>query len=204
MTWEIPDVDLDVKNQKRVLGLFDNAVPATELHKDKMIQSPHKSGVYFQRVPVDKSVGLCAFPYDVAEELGYYKVDLLSNHVYDLVKSEKHLVHLINAPVDWSWFTDPDFYMDSDPKYRLTHLSKHLRLCQQYPPESLGDIAILIALIRPRKRYMIGQDWEIIVDNIWEDHDFEEGYFFKKSHAFGYAQLVIVHAQIIAKEIGAI
>lgn len=196
---EIPDVDLDVNDRPRAATLFPDAVVASQVQKHKLV--PHNSGLYFQKVPVDPSSGLSSFPYEQAEQVGYFKVDLLPNHVYDLVESNEELEELLAAPVTWKWFTDKRFYNNVNTKYRLTHLSKYHRLACQYPPKSVEDVAVLIALIRPRKKYLKGKPWEEIKELVWQEIDGEDGYFFKKSHAVAFALLVILHAQIIARKL---
>lgn len=198
---EIPDVDLDVSDRDRALTVLRNFVRASQETQGKMV--PHNTGVYFQRIPVDPVTDCAAFPYKIAEHLSYFKVDIIPNHVYDLVESNDELDELLSAEVDWSWFTDKRFFEADDPKYQLTHLAKYHHLCEMYPPQSVEDIACLIAVIRPRKRYLIGQPWEDIVEVVWQKLDTEDDkhYFFKKSHAVAFALLVVVHAQLIARHL---
>jgi len=205
-TYEIPDLDIDVKDRGKVVSYFPNAIIGSQLDKKRKIITPHNNGVYFQNIPVDPVSGLSAFPYDMAEELfGFYKIDLLPNHVYDLVEDEEDLVELLNRPVDWSWFLDERFYTNEDTKLILTHLGNYNWLCNKYPPTSIEDIAVLIALVRPRKKYLYQnkKSWTFIKSVIWEKLDTEntKQYFFKKSHAIAFAHLVVLHAQIIAWEL---
>jgi len=196
---EIPDVDLDVNDRARAAALFPNAIVASQVQKHKLV--PHNSGLYFQKIPTDPTSGISSFPYKEAEEEGYFKVDLLPNHVYDLVASNEELEELLAAKVDWRWFTDKRFYNNINHKYRLTHLSKYHSLACQYPPKSVEDIAALIALIRPSKKHLKGKPWSEIKERIWEKPEDDGGYFFKKSHAVAFALLVILHAQIIARKL---
>jgi len=196
---EIPDVDLDVNDRARAASLFPNAIVASQVQKHKLV--PHNSGLYFQKIPTDPTSGISSFPYKEAEEEGYFKVDLLPNHVYDLVASNDELEELLAARVDWRWFTDKRFYDNINTKYRLTHLSKYHSLACQYPPKSVEDIAALIALIRPSKKHLKGKPWAEIKEHIWEKPTEDGGYFFKKSHAVAFALLVILHAQIIARKL---
>ena len=198
---EIPDVDLDVKDREKAASLFPNAVVASQMQQDRLV--PHNSGIYFQNIPVDPTNGISTFPYKMAEDFGYFKVDLLPNHVYDMIDTNEELDSLLKADVDWDWFLDERFYNDRDTKYRLTHIAKYHDLVCKYPPTSVGDIAALIALIRPRKKYLIGKPWVYILDRIWEklDNEDQNQYFFKKSHAVAFALLVTVHAQLIARRL---
>jgi len=197
---EIPDVDLDVKDRERAVSLFNKAIPASQLQEGKL--TTHNTGIYFQNIPVDPITGISAFPFDLAEkEFGYFKVDVIPNHVYDLIQTEEELQELLDAQVDWDWFLDERFYKNQNTKLILTHLGNYHDLVCQYPPQSVEDIAILIALIRPRKKYLKGEAWGEIKNKIWKPLHKEKGYFFKKSHAIAFALLVVVHAQLIARRL---
>lgn len=202
---ELPDVDLDVSDRDKAVSSLTGFVQASQEHEGRLV--PHNTGIYFQRIPVDPVSNLAAFEYKIAEELGYFKVDLIPNHVYDLIESNEEINELLASPVDWSWFLDEKFFYNEDNQYRLTHLSKHLGVCMQYPPESVEDVALILAVIRPRKKYLIGKPKSEIERVIWKKMDSENPdndpsrYFFKKSHAVAFALLVILHAQIINRYI---
>lgn len=200
MTIEIPDVDLDVKDRDRAASLFKEAVPASQVQEKKLVL--HKTGVYFQRVPQDPTNGLAVFPYDISEDFGYFKVDLIPNHVYDMVSSEEELTQLLNKPVDWGWFQDERFFNATNSKMRLTHLSRYYSLCCRFPPKSVEDIAALIAVIRPAKKHLLKECKSLseIKQRVWVREE-EDGYFFKKSHSIAFAMLVVLHAQIIASKL---
>jgi hypothetical protein len=200
---EIPDVDLDVSDRDKALTALRKYTQASQVNNDQVLV-PHNTGIYFQQVPVDPITKLSAFPYKEAEEIGYFKVDLIPNHVYDLVESNEELDKLLDAPVDWEWFQDKQFFEAEDRRYQLTHLANYHHLCEAYPPQSVEDISCLLALIRPRKKYLVGRPWEEIQNKVWEKLDTEDDthYFFKKSHAVAFAVLVILHAQLIAKKLG--
>lgn len=200
---DIPDVDLDVAYYDKALAALSGYVVASENTNGKLTK--HKNGIYFQQVPVDPETGFSAFPYQEAEELNYYKIDILHVRVYEMVKSEELLQQLLEEPVNWEWFLDERFFENDDGRYRLTHLANHHYLCEMYPPKSVEDVAILLAVIRPRKSYLIGQSWERIKELIWkklpEENPNNEAkkYHFKKSHGIAYALLVTLHARLIAK-----
>jgi len=199
----IPDVDLDVADRSAIISLFPDALGASQLTTDRDKLVPHNTGVYFQNLPVDPLNGLTTFPYDIAEELGYYKIDFIPFHIYESIDNENELSEMIDfaqsTEFPWEWFSEEQFFNNEDHKKRLTHIGGYYDLCQRYPPKTVMDVAILIALIRPRKKYLIDADWEDICEMIWEKIPDEEGYFFKKSHAVGYALAVLVHMQILLK-----
>jgi len=201
----IPDVDLDIADRDAVLKMFPYALRASQLSADGDTLIPHNTGVYFQSLPQDPLTELPTFHYKQAEELGYYKVDFIPFNVYQSIRDEAHLLDLVefaesdNFP--WDWFQEERFF-DGSLGDRITHLGNHFSLCQQYPPGTVAEVAALIALIRPRKKYLIGEHWNSIVDKIWkklpeEDSDTRGAYFFKKSHAIGYALVVLVHMQLL-------
>ncbi len=196
---EIPDIDLDTKDRPYAASLFPEAVRATQISENRLV--PHNSGLYFQKIKVDPTTGNATLPYDWAEECGYFKVDLLPNHVYDLVKDQRELDELLDAEVNWDWFLDKRFYNNVNSRYRLTHLSNYHSLMRQYPPKSVEDIAIMIALIRPAKKHLKGKPWDHIKRSIWVKSE-NEKYAFKKSHAVAFALLVVLHAQLIARKLG--
>jgi len=203
---EIPDVDIDVPDRNAVLDLFPEALCASQLSTDKGKLVQHNTGVYFQKPPVDPLNGLVTYPYDMAEELGYYKIDFIPFHIYENINSEEELQDMIDTAESddfpWDIFSEKMFFENSDAKLKLTHLGSYFDLCQTYPPKSVMDIAILIALIRPRKKYLIGETWDTISEKIWlklPEEDKKDNYFFKKSHAVGYALAVLVHIQVLDK-----
>lgn len=202
---EIPDVDLDVKDREKALALFPESIRASQITR-KHDLAIHKTGVYFQKIPVDPITTLAAFPYDVAEALGFFKVDLIPYHIYDMVEDLDDLDDLVemaeSGAFPWGWFLEDRFYDNADPNLTVTQLARHQHLCEMYPPESVEDLAILNALIRPRKKYLVGQDWEVIREKVWqklpeEDSDEPKNYFFKKSHAVAFALAILVHMQLI-------
>ncbi len=199
---EIPDVDLDVSDRDKALTSLRRYIQASQINNDDVLV-PHNTGIYFQNVPIDPVTNLSAFPYKEAEFIGYFKVDLIPNHVYDLVESNEELDELLEAEVNWDWFQDKQFFEADDRRYQLTHLANYHHLCETYPPQSVEDVACLIALIRPRKRYLVGEPWEVIKDKIWKKLDTEDDsdYFFKKSHAVAFGILVVLHAQLIARKL---
>ena len=200
---EIPDVDLDVSDRDKAVSSLRKFTQASQINNESVME-PHTTGIYYQQVPMDPITGLAAFPYKEAEFLGYFKVDLIPNHVYDLVKSNEDLDALLEAPIDWEWFQDKRFFEAEDRRFQLTHLAKYHHLCEMYPPQSVEDIACMIAVIRPRKKYLVGRPWDELKAKVWEklDTEDEKHYFFKKSHAVAFGVLVILHAQLIARHLG--
>ena len=194
---EIPDIDLDVKERDKTASLFPKAVIASQLTTDKKHLTKHNSGIYFQQIPVIPNTRLAAFPYKQAEkDFGFFKVDLLANHVYDLIESQEELDRLLAEPVDWSWFQDHRFFEKG-----LFHLGgKWEFLCQKYPPQSIQDVAALLNLKTPAKAYLYeeSRSWDDVRALIWKKEESGK-YSFKKSHAVGYAIVTTLHAKLMAR-----
>lgn len=186
----MPDVDIDVQDRAKALE-GHRFVRASLLEKGEL--RPHNTGVYFQDVPVDPITGLCAVPSgrkadDLAEELGFFKLDLISSNIYDHVRDPEHMRELLAKPVDWEKFRERKTIET------LQQLGKHYELVREYPPTSIDDLACLIALIRPGKAHLKGEPWGVILDDIWI-HDEDDSYFYKKSHAVAFATAMVVQFQ---------
>lgn len=199
---ELPDVDIDLGDRDRAAGLFPKAVVASQVNQKKM--TPHKNGIYFQRIPVDKATGLAAYPYKEAEDRGYFKVDLLHNRVYDTITTEEELDAILAEPIDWDWFLDDRFFDQENPDHRIFHLGLRWGfLCRKYPPRSIQDLAALMNLKTPAKAYLYKENatWSEIEARIWQKESNGE-YGFKKSHSVAYAIVATLDAKRIAKDLG--
>jgi DNA polymerase III alpha subunit len=187
----MPDIDIDFVDRTKVLSLF-NHIRASRLENDKLV--PHNTGVYLHPVPVDAKTNLCAIPYDQAEENGYFKVDFLNVGIYKNVRSEEHLVQLMETEPLWDLLLD-DQFVDL-----LFHLNGHGDVLKKTCPTSAEQLAAVLAMIRPAKRYLIGKNWQTIMQEVWTKPGTGE-YYFKKSHATAYALAVIVQMNLICESI---
>jgi len=151
----------------------------------------HNTGVYVNPVPQNPLTGLSNIDYDTAEELGYMKLDLLNVHVYNSVRSNEHLDELCEREPQWELLKERDFVA------KLIHLSNHFDVLQQHLPTTMDQLAMVLAIIRPSKRYLIVKRWREIADEIWIKPS--EGYYFKRAHAVSYAQLVMVHMNLLTE-----
>ena len=112
----VGDVDIDFANRNQALALLDY-VPATIIRNNNIVK--HNTGVYFHAVPMDPLTGLASLNYEEAEQQGWYKVDLLNVGVYELIKSEQHLLDLMSQEFDYNLLTYPEFTS------QLIHLGNH-------------------------------------------------------------------------------
>ena len=80
---------------------------------------------------------------------------------------------------------------------KLIHLGNHFDTIRRMPEliNSIPRLAMLLAVIRPGKKHLIGLPWSEVAKTVWDkDH---EGYQFKRSHSVGYAHLVVVHMNLL-------
>lgn len=182
------DVDIDFGNRDEILKHISYTSAA--MRKVTPIRK-HATGIYVTDVPYDSVNDMAAIDYAEAESRGYFKLDLLNVHVYNQVRDEKHLVELMSEP-DWSKLNESEFVE------KLIHLGNHFQSIQKMPEpiNSIPRLAMFLALIRPTKKHMIGDKWSDIAKTIWDKDD--TGYSFKKSHAIAYAQLVVVHMNLLS------
>lgn len=187
----MPDIDIDFRDRDQALSLF-NHIGASRVDNNKLVK--HNTGVYFHQVPVNAPTGLCAIPYDLAEDEGYFKIDFLNVGIYKGVRNEEHLVQLMNTEPLWDLLEQDDF------NSLLFHVNGHGGILRQMKPTSIEQLAAILAMIRPAKRYLIGKDWTTVMGEVWKKPENDE-YYFKKSHAIAYAMAVIVQMNLICESI---
>jgi len=186
----MPDIDIDFVNRENALELF-KYTRASRYEDNKLVK--HNTGVYLHEVPIHAPSNLCAVPYQEAEQYGYFKLDFLNVSMYNGVRSEDHLVELMNKEPLWDLLGQEDFVN------LLFHINGHTSICQQMKPRSIEQLAAILAVIRPAKRHLIGKTWEEVLEEVWVKPD--EGYYFKKSHATAYAVAIVVQMNLICEQI---
>jgi hypothetical protein len=67
-------------------------------------------------------------------------------------------------------------------------------------PNSIRQLAAVLAMIRPSKNYLIGKDWDTIFAEAWVPPE-DGSYYFKASHSISYAMTVVVHMNLICEEV---
>ncbi len=183
------DVDIDFADREQVLILL-NVTPASIIRDGKLVK--HNTGVYATDIPVDPFVGSASLDYNVAEDRGYMKLDLLNVHVYKQVRDESHLLELMQEP-DWTKLYDPAICA------QLIHINNHYDtlLKMPEPVDSIPRLAMFLAVIRPAKRHLIGKTWKEIAKTVWDKVDGE--YAFKAAHAIAYSTLVVVNLNLLCE-----
>jgi DNA polymerase III alpha subunit len=82
----------------------------------------------------------------------------------------------------------------------LFQISGHHSILAQAKPKTILELAAVLAMIRPAKRHLIGQDWDTIMKEVWIKPTGDE-YYFKKAHAVAYAHVIVVQMNLICEGI---
>ena len=183
------DVDIDMANRDDFLKLLKHT-PAS-IEKDGKF-TKHNTGVYFQNIPKFPLQGYSTIEHKQAEQDGWFKVDFLNNHVYEGIIDETHLDKLVATEPMWELFEHKEVVE------KLFHISNHYDIVNQHLPTSLEQLAMILAIIRPGKRHLVGKTWEEIEADVWVKPN-DNSYFFKKSHSYGYALAIIVQLNNICE-----
>jgi hypothetical protein len=182
------DIDIDLADRDQLLKLI-KATPARQLHQGQVRR--HNSGVYVTDIPVDPVESCAAIDYQTAEQLGYFKIDLLNMTVYQLIQSPEHYKQVLHQDPPWSrLWTDPEWAK------QLVHIGNYTELLRSMRPDSIPRMAAFISIIRPGKAHLQNQPWDQVFRSVW-DGDSSRGFVFKQSHAISYAALVALHMNLI-------
>ena len=185
------DIDIDFLDRDSALDLFKH-IRASRVDEGKLVK--HNTGVYLHEVPMNAIENLCAVPYEEAEDRGYFKVDFLNVGIYKGVRDEAHLIELMNKEPLWDLLLEDDFTAN------LFHVNGHGDILRQTKPKSIQELAAVLAMIRPAKRYLVGKDWNTVMTEVWTRPE-NADYFFKKSHATAYAVAIVVQMNLICEQI---
>jgi hypothetical protein len=184
------DIDIDFGSREELLNHIE-FVPAA-MRKVSPIRK-HATGIYVTDIPYDPVNDMASIDYSDAEERGYFKLDLLNVHVYNHVRDEAHLINLMCEP-NWNKLRNSSFVE------KLIHLNNQYYNLQKMPEpiDSIPRLAMFLAVIRPGKKHLIGKPWSEISKTVWDKGS--DGYVFKRSHSCAYAQLVVVHMNILEEQ----
>jgi hypothetical protein len=181
------DIDIDFGDRDKLLAL----IPHTRAAMRNNTLRHHATGIYVTDIPYDPVNDMATMDYVLAEKRGYFKLDLLNVHVYNQVRDEQHLIELMNREPKW------ELLKDYNKMKNLIHIGNHYKSIKLMPDpiNSIPRLAVFLAMIRPAKKHLIGLPWHEVSKTIWDKGD--DGYSFKKSHAIAYAQLVVVHMNLL-------
>jgi hypothetical protein len=182
------DIDIDLANRDQVLALIDYTA-ASQRKNDQLVR--HNSGIYITDIPRDTLNGYASIDYQQAEQRGYFKIDLLNNTVYQLIRDQQHYDQMLAATPPWQRLQDQQFVQ------KIVHINNAWDQLQRMPEpvDSLARMAMFIAVIRPAKRYLQGKTWREVAERIWLAE--QDGYYFKRSHSVAYAHLVTLHMNLV-------
>ena len=183
----MPDIDLDFADRKLALKLVHH-IPARIKNKK------HNTGIYTHRVPVDPYNGYCTIDHKQADNIGYFKLDVLNVSIYKDIRDEEHLLALMNKEPLWELLEHDDFVNN------VFHLSGHGDVLRSLKPRSVEDLAAVLAIIRPAKRHLMNEPWTTIRKEVWIKPEDGE-YYFKKAHAVSYAMACVVHMNLLCEEL---
>ena len=187
------DIDIDFGDREQALRVL-KVTPASILRDDKLVK--HNTGVYPTDIPVDPFQGFASIDYDAAEDRGYMKLDFLNVSLYTLIKDEEHLQALMSHEPVWDFLKQQEFCS------QLIHIGNHYNTLMRMPEpvDSIPRMAMLLSVIRPAKRHLIGLKWSEVAKTVWEKPT-DDSYFFKKAHAVAYAHVVVVQMNLICESI---
>jgi DNA polymerase III alpha subunit len=185
----MPDIDIDFADRSYALAVLK--------HIDARLDSTskkHNTGIYCTNIPYNPMTGISTIDYREAEARGYFKIDFLNVSVYEGVKSKQHLTKLLETEPLWDLLLEDEFVN------KLFHVNGHGSILRQMKPTSIEQLASVLAMIRPAKRYLIGKDWTTVMTEIWTKPENDE-YYFKKAHAVAYAHVIVVQMNLIIEQL---
>lgn len=184
------DIDIDFADRTLILNRIKHRVAKLDSNKK------HNTGVYVTEIPHNPLDNLSTVDYKQAEQRGYFKLDFLNVSIYKDVQDEEHLAALMKKEPMWELLLE-DQFVDL-----LFHLSGHGDALKKTCPVSVEQLAAVLAMIRPAKRYLIGKPWTTIMKEVWIKPTTGE-YYFKKAHAVSYAVAVVVHMNLLCEQLNA-
>jgi hypothetical protein len=186
------DIDIDLADRDQLLKLI-HATPARQLHQGQVRR--HNSGIYVTDIPYDPINACAAIDYEQAEQLGYFKIDLLNMSVYQLIKSPEHYQEMLKQEPAWS-----RLWTDTEWAKQLVHVGNYATLLETMRPDSIPRMAAFISIIRPGKAHLQNKPWAEVFESVWDGDD-SKGFVFKKAHALGYSKLVALHMNLISRHV---
>lgn len=182
------DIDIDMPDRQKLLDIIQH-IPARQTVNNQVRK--HNSGVYITDIPYDPVNQCAAIDYHEAETRGYFKIDLLNMSVYKLIRDPEHYEQLLAKEPNWQ-----KLWTDTEWASKLTHVGNYTDLLKTMKPDSIPRMAAFISIIRPGKAHLQNKPWAEVFASVWDGDD-SQGYTFKKSHSLGYAQLVVLHMNLL-------
>ncbi|HEY6435340.1 MAG TPA: hypothetical protein VIY47_02005 [Ignavibacteriaceae bacterium] len=181
------DVDIDVYNRDKIIEGLECIFGRIDRPDGKM--EKHPTGVYFQNIPRDPTTNMSTLDHRIANDYGYFKIDLLPLNLYEGVRNESHLLELMNKEPPW------DFFEYEEITDKLFQLKGWSELLKRHKPKTVEELAMILAIIRPPKAYLRNADWDKIRKEVWIKTG-KPGQF-KKSHSIAYSLVIIVNLNLL-------
>lgn len=179
------DVDIDMKAGT---NRGDWGVRCAIYNEETERLQPHPSGVVIEDAPVDPVTELSCLHYTDCDRLGLYKVDLLTNNSYNIFKDQEEMNRYRDMEPDFSLLQVEAICT------KLPHIGNHYDMVKELKPSTISELADLLALMRPGKIHLI-EDYAnpnkkgTVIKNLYRES--VNGMYFKKSHAIGYAVMIV-------------
>lgn len=181
------DVDIDFADREQILKIIDH-IPA--MIKEGNKERKHNTGVYFHKAYTNPFTGLATIDYKQAEEQGWFKIDLLNVGIYSNFDSNEEIDQLLSKEPIWELLDHKEVIE------QLFHIHNHADTVIRMKPRTLEQLAMVLAVIRPGKKHLVGQPWNKISSEVWTKTD--DVYSFKRSHAIGYAMAIVLQMNKLA------
>jgi hypothetical protein len=81
----------------------------------------------------------------------------------------------------------------------LFHIHNHYDIVQTMKPQTVEQLAAVLAIIRPAKRHLLGKDWDTVLSSVWEKPT-DGSYYFKHAHAISYAMAIVMQLNKIVRD----
>lgn len=179
---KIPDIDIDTIDRNKILDVLPH-IPASKINNNKITK--HNVGVYFQDIPFEIETGFSSINFKEAENLGYFKIDILNNSVYNEIQNEDQLNELLLQEPVW------EMLQIKEVCEKIAHIGNHFDVVSKIKPKSIEELAIILALIRPGKRYLLNKPMNVIKNEIWSK-PIDGSYYFSRAHSIAYATSITV------------
>jgi len=180
------DVDIDFANREQILAVIPHV---TAMQRDGTKERKHNTGVYFHNTPVNPFTGLATLDYKQAEDIGWFKIDLLNVGIYNLFENNEQIDRLLEKEPVWELLEHDEIIKE------LFHIHNHGDIVKKLKPNSIEQLAAVLAIIRPGKRHLMYKSWQEIENEVWTKSD--EVYSFKRSHAIGYAMAIALQLNLL-------
>jgi DNA polymerase III alpha subunit len=184
----MPDIDIDFADRNIILNKIQHRVAKLDTGKK------HNTGVYVTEIPHNPFNEIATIDHKEADARGYFKLDFLNVSIYKDVRDEAHLTQLMDTQPLWQLLEHKEF------SNQVFHLNGHSELLKQLKPQSVEQLAAVLAMIRPAKRHLVNETWQTINEEVWKKPSSGE-YYFKKAHAISYAMACVVHMNLLCEQL---